>query len=253
MRFVHRSLGDRDIYWVNTSDKEASHVKVSFRISGKEPEIWNPVDGSISPVSYTIKDRLTEVTLNLDPEDALFVVFRKPADKNSVSVPEIAESELATVTGEWEVHFQPDRGAPEKAAFSDLTPWNENETPGIKYFSGTAEYIKILDIPEYWISENPKLWLDLGEVKNLAEVSVNGESLGIVWKKPFRVCFGNSLKSGKNRLSVKVTNLWVNRLIGDRQPGITNPITYTTQAFYSADSPLLPSGLLGPVRIIVRK
>jgi hypothetical protein len=253
MRFVHRSLGDRDIYWVNTSDKENSLVKATFRISGKEPEVWDPVDGSIRPASYTINDRLTEVTLNLDPEDALFVVFRKPAEQNSVTVPEMAESELATITGEWEVHFQPDRGAPEKDTFSDLTPWNENEIPGIKYFSGTAEYIKVLDIPEDWISENSKLWLDLGEVKNLAEVSVNGESLGIVWKKPFRVCFGNSLKSGENRLSVKVTNLWVNRLIGDQQPGITNPITYTTQAFYRADSPLLPSGLLGPVRIVVRK
>ena len=205
---------------------------------------------SVSPASYTINNSLTEVALNLDPEDALFVVFRKPADKNSVTLPEVAESELATINGEWEVYFQPDRGAPEKAAFSDLTPWNENETPGIKYFSGTAEYIKILDIPEDWISANPKLWLDLGEVKNLAEVSVNGESLGIVWKKPFRVCFGNSLKPGENRLSVKVTNLWVNRLIGDQQPGNTNPITYTTQAFYRADSPLLPSGLLGPVRIL---
>ena len=250
MRFVHRSLGDRDIYWVNISDKEISHVKVSFRISGKEPEIWDPVDGSILPASYTVDNRLTEVTLNLDPEDALFVVFRKPVDKNSVTVPELTESELATITGEWEVHFQPDRGAPENDIFNQLTPWNENENPGIKYFSGIAEYIKILDIPADWISENSKLWLDLGEVKNLAEVSINGESLGIVWKKPFRVCFDKSLKSGENRLSVKVTNLWVNRLIGDQQPGNTNPITYTTQAFYRADSPLLPSGLLGPVRIL---
>jgi hypothetical protein len=253
MRFVHRSLGDRDIYWVNTSDKETSYAKVSFRISGKEPEIWNPVDGSISSASYTINSRLTEVSLNLDPEDALFVVFRKPADKISVTRPEVVESELATITGEWEVHFQPDRGAPEKGTFNQLAPWNENENPGIKYFSGTAEYIKVLNIPDDWISENSQLWLDLGEVKNLAEVSVNGESLGTVWKKPFRVYLGNSLKPGENRLSVKATNLWVNRLIGDRQPGITNPATYTTQAFYGADSPLLPSGLLGPVRIVARK
>jgi len=253
MRFVHRALGDRNIYWINTSDKEASNAKVSFRISGKEPEVWDPVDGSISPVSYNTNNRLTEVTLNLDPEDALFIVFRKPADKDSVTLPEVVESELAAIDGEWEIYFQPDRGAPDKVTLNQLAPWNENENPGIKYFSGTAEYRKILDIPEDWISEKSELWLDLGAVKNLAEVSVNGESLGIVWKKPFRVCLGTALKSGENRLSVKVTNLWVNRLIGDRQPGITDPVTYTTQAFYRVDSQLLPSGLLGPVRIVVRE
>ena len=103
------------------------------------------------------------------------------------------------------------------------------------------------------MSDNSKLWLDLGEVHSLAEVAVNGESLGIVWKKPFRVCMSEGLKPGENRLSVKITNLWVNRLIGDQQPGVTNPLTYTTQAFYRADSPLLPSGLLGPVKIVARK
>ncbi|MBN2321372.1 MAG: discoidin domain-containing protein [Acidobacteria bacterium] len=253
MRFVHRSLGDLDIYWINTSDSEHSQAKASFRISGKEPEVWNPVDGSISPVSYAMNNGRTEVTLNMDPDDALFVVFRRNANKKSAVIPEVAESERATITGEWEVHFQPDRGAPEKAVFSELSPWNENKIPGIKYFSGTAEYTNAINIPEEWISENSNLWLDLGEVKNLAEVVVNGESMGIVWKKPFRVCISESLKPGENRISVQVTNLWVNRLIGDRQPGVTDPVTYTTQAFYSADSPLLPSGLLGPVKIVGRK
>jgi hypothetical protein len=253
MRFVHRSLGDQDIYWVNTSNGESSQVKVSLRISGKEPEVWNPVDGSISPVSYTIDNGRTEVTLKMDPQDALFVIFRKPTNKNSSVVPEVVESERTTIKGEWEVRFQPGRGAPEKAAFNELTPWNESENPGIKYFSGTAEYIKTINIPEEWISDNSKLWLDLGEVYNLAEVAVNAESLGIVWKKPFRVCISEGLKPGENRLSVKITNLWVNRLIGDQQPGIANPLTYTMQAFYRVDSPLLSSGLLGPVKIVARK
>jgi hypothetical protein len=253
MRFVHRTLGDRDIYWINTSDKENSRVKVSFRISGKEPEAWNPMDGSISPVSYAIKNNRTEVTLNMDPEDAVFVVFGRQTDKKSNVIPEAAESELTRIAGEWEVRFQPGRGAPEKSAFNELSPWNENKNPGIKYFSGTAEYVKTVSIPESWISGHSKLWLDLGEVKNLAEVTVNGKSLGIVWKKPFRIGVREALKPGENRLSVKVTNLWVNRLIGDRQPGVTNPFTYTTQEFYRADSPLLPSGLLGPVRIVAEE
>jgi hypothetical protein len=94
------------------------------------------------------------------------------------------------------------------------------------------------------------LWLDLGELKDLAEVIVNGKSLGIVWKHPFRIDVTGALKTGENKIEIKVTNLWVNRLIGDAQPGVTNKITYTTMPFYQANSKLLPSGLLGPVRII---
>ena len=91
--------------------------------------------------------------------------------------------------------------------------------------------------------------LDLGDVKNLAEVVVNGKSLGVVWKHPFRVELTDAVKSGENKLEIKVVNLWVNRLIGDAQPGIKQKITYTTMPFYQANSPLLSSGLIGPVRI----
>ncbi len=122
--------------------------------------------------------------------------------------------------------------------------------PGVKYFSGTGTYTLNIEAPDNWFNSGNELWLDLGEVKNLAEVLVNGKSLGIVWKKPFRVNTSEVLKPGANKLEIKVTNLWVNRLIGDQQPGITKKYTYTTQAFYRADSPLLVSGLLGPVRIV---
>jgi hypothetical protein len=94
------------------------------------------------------------------------------------------------------------------------------------------------------------IWLDLGSVKNLAEVVVNGKSVGIVWKPPFRVELKDSLKTGANILEVKVTNLWVNRLIGDAQLDAARKYTYTTEPFYRADSPLQPSGLLGPVKLM---
>ena len=120
----------------------------------------------------------------------------------------------------------------------------------MKYFSGTGSYIKIINAPGEWFKEEAEQWLDLGSVKNIAEVIVNGKSLGIVWKTPFRVNVTNALKQGDNTLEIKVTNLWVNRLIGDQQPGIEEKFTYTTMAFYRPDSQLLSSGLLGPVRII---
>lgn len=94
------------------------------------------------------------------------------------------------------------------------------------------------------------LWIDFGDVKNIAEVSVNGENLGIVWKRPFRVDVTGMMKPDTNTLEIKVTNLWVNRLIGDQQPGTTKKYTYTSFQFYKPDSSLLPSGLLGPVHIV---
>ena len=107
-----------------------------------------------------------------------------------------------------------------------------------------------MNAPADWFKRGARLWLDLGDVKNLAEVLVNGKQLGIVWKKPFRVDVTEALRPGANAVEIKVTNLWVNRLIGDQQPNTAKKHTYTTMPFYKADSSLLPSGLLGPVRFV---
>jgi beta-galactosidase/beta-glucuronidase len=120
----------------------------------------------------------------------------------------------------------------------------------VKYFSGTATYSKTIQAPADWFKAGAKLWLDLGDVKNLAEITINGRPLGILWKTPFRMDVTSALKAGANTLEIKVANLWVNRLIGDEQPGATKKYTYTAVEFYRADSPLLPSGLIGPVRIV---
>jgi hypothetical protein len=120
----------------------------------------------------------------------------------------------------------------------------------VKYFSGTAIYVKTIDAPADWFKSGEQLWLDLGDVKNLAEVSVNGKPLGILWKAPFQANVTGSLKPGPNSVEIKVTNLWVNRLIGGQQPDATKKYTYTAQQFYRADSPLLPSGLIGPVQLV---
>jgi beta-galactosidase/beta-glucuronidase len=178
------------------------------------------------------------------------VVFRNKAKHDAITIEKPQEQVLAEIPAPWKVTFQEKRGAPAEASFDALTPWNEYSEPGIKYFSGTATYSKTLTVPAEWLKENTALWLDLGAVKNLAEVMVNGKSMGITWKTPFRINVTGALKSGENKMEIKVTNLWVNRLIGDQQPGVSEKLTYTTQAFYQANSPLLPSGLLGPVQII---
>jgi beta-galactosidase/beta-glucuronidase len=180
----------------------------------------------------------------------VFVVFRKAATSQSRALPRQVETRIATLDGMWEVSFQPDRGAPAKVTFDKLASWSESADTGVKYFSGTGTYAKTVNAPADWFRAGTRLWLDLGDVKNLAEVAVNGKSLGVVWKTPFRVDVTDALKPGANTVEVRVTNLWVNRLIGDQQPGVTRKYTYTTMPFYKAESPLLPSGLLGPVRLV---
>jgi hypothetical protein len=248
--FVHRKLSNGDIYWVNNRRDTVEDIEATFRVASKVPEVWHPETGSAESASYTIANDITKVNLHLQPNDAVFVVFKKKAATASYILPAAIEQTLASIKGEWNIAFQCNRGAPAAININELQSWTNNADSGVKYFSGTATYAKTINAPKDWFNKNALIWLDLGEVKNLAEVIVNGQSLGIIWKKPFRVNVTNVLKPGDNKLDIKVTNLWVNRLIGDARPGVTNKITYTTMPFYKASSPLLPSGLLGPVKII---
>jgi hypothetical protein len=247
--FVHRRLADGDAYWVDSRNNGRQSVEATFRVEGKEAELWRPETGSTEPAAYQIAGGRTTVPLHLEPYEAVFVVFRKAAAAQSRTLPQHVETELATVDGAWNVSFQPGRGAPEKITLDKLSSWADSSDPGVKYFSGTGAYTKTIEARADWFKPGAQLWLDLGNVKNLAEVSVNGTPLGVVWKTPFRVNVTGVVKPGTNEVQIKVTNLWVNRLIGDQQPGATK-YTYTTQPFYNADSPLLPSGLLGPVQVL---
>jgi len=248
--FVHRKLADGEVYWVDNRNNRAETVDAIFRVAGKAPELWHADTGKIEPASYRVANGRTLVRLHLDPYDAVFVVFRKAAAAPSRTLPEPVETAIAAVEGPWEIGFQPNRGAPAKISLDKLSSWSENADTGVKYFSGTGTYSKTIQAPADWFKTGAQLWLDLGDVKNLAEVSVNGKPLGIVWKRPFRVDVTGALKPGANTMEIKVTNLWVNRLIGDQQPDATKKYTYTAQQFYRADSPLLPSGLLGPVKLV---
>jgi hypothetical protein len=250
LMFVHRKLADRDIYWINNRGDKFETVEASFRMTGKVPVIWHAETGQMEPVSYNIAKGRTAVTLNLAPIDAVFVIFKDPATQSSVVQAPKSEKEITAIEGIWNVSFQPDRGAPAAASFDKLISYTESNDEGIKYFSGTAVYSKAVDVPFSQLQKGAQLWMDLGDVKHLAEVMVNGKSMGIVWEKPFRVNVTNALKAGKNKIEIKVINLWPNRLIGDAQPNITHKITYTAMPFYNANSPLLPSGLLGPVKIV---
>ncbi len=250
LRFVHRRLEDGDVYWISNTNNRPEIVDATFRVGGKAPELWQAETGASRPAAYSIAGGRTAVPLRLDPNGAVFVVFRKAAAAPSRALPVPAETIVASLTGAWDVAFQTDRGAPAKISLDALGSWSESSDPGVKYFSGTATYTKTIEAPAEWLKPGAKLWLDLGDVKNIAQVSVNGRPFGIFWKPPFRVDVTSAFKPGANALEIKVTNLWVNRLIGDQQPGVVKKYTYTARQFYNADSPLLPSGLIGPVLIV---
>jgi hypothetical protein len=210
------------------------------------PELWHADTGVREPASYRTEGGRVIVPLHLDPWDAVFVVFHR-GKAPSRTIAEPVETRVAAVDGPWTVHFQAGRGAPGSITLDSLRSWHENSDSGVRYYSGAGTYTNSIQAPDEWFTTGARLWLDLGDVKNLAEVSVNGKALGIVWKAPFRVDVTDALKPGANAVEIRVTNLWVNRLIGDEQSGVEKKYTLTTQQFYTADSPLLPSGLLGPV------
>lgn len=245
---IHRQTPEADLYWLDNRSENPNEATVSFRMTGKAPELWNPETGKTEKVSYQTKDGRTIVPLKFESWEAYFIVFRDKATVATYTKPAVTESAVASLDGAWNVNFQEGRGAPQQATFTKLASLTDNTDAGIKYFSGTATYDNTFELPS--IKKNASYMLDLGDVKNIAEVIVNGKNVGTVWKKPFRIDIADALKTGRNTVQVKVTNLWVNRLIGDAQPGATNKITFTTIPFYRADSPLLPSGLIGPVRVL---
>lgn len=249
LMFVHRKLEDGDVYYVNNRKDRAENLEVTFRVAGKEAELWHAETGLTEKVSYMIEGDQTKVPLMLKPFDSVYVVFRHPTKVARYVAPKLVESESVEVTGDWAVAFAPDLGAPAIATFDPLASWSDSADRGIKHFSGTATYTKTIDVPAGMINAGKKLSLDLGEVRELAEVSINGKPLGIVWHPPYKVDVSGVLKPGANTLEVKVTNLWVNRLIGDQQPDAEKKYTFTAAPTYKPDAPLRASGLLGPVRL----
>ena len=245
--YLHRQLRDGDVYFVSNRESKPVTVTAGFRVAGKMPELWDAITGKVSPASYKIADGRTTVPLVLPPNGSTFVVFRKPAKAKVRVLPQLVEKPVVTENGSWTISFQPGRGAPTSVTQNGLAAWNDNANPGVKYFSGIGTYTKTFTMPKF--AKGTHYVLDLGAVKELADVNLNGKPLGTVWTTPYKLDVSKALKRGKNVLKVKVVNLWVNRLIGDAQPDAKQKYTFTIIPTYRPDAPLKPSGLLGPVEI----
>lgn len=246
--FVHRKLADGDTYFIANQKDRSETITGRFRVTGKAPELWHAETGKSKPVSFSVQDGMTTVPLTLGPDESVHVVFRKNTAETKRKVASVELTEAAVLGGPWDVAFEPGRGAPPRTRLPELSPLGENADASIRYFSGIATYTKEFAAPRGWKKGMP-LFLDLGEAREIAEISVNGQLAGYAWHKPYRIDVSGQMRSGKNRLSIRVANLWVNRLIGDAQPGATK-VTWTATPTYRKDAPLRPSGLLGPVRLL---
>lgn len=280
IEFIHRRAGSDEIYFLSNQHAEAKSITAKFRVTGKLPELWMPDSGTMHKLTdIKTTGEHTELPLRLGPGETCFVVFREASAATATEpVPWSREERTAAdLDSGWSVAF-PDGKSVE---MPKLVSWSELENEDARHHSGTAIYRKTLD----WqgSSRGSRVFLDLGEVEVIARVLVNGKDCGIAWKKPYRVEVTDSLKPGGNTIEITVANLWVNRILGDQR--LPDDLEWTTETdstaagmgltripdwvksggprpeprrktFYAwkwphltTDKELLPSGLLGPVRL----
>jgi hypothetical protein len=280
--WIHRRTADSDIYFVVNQADAPEHMEVRLRGTGSQVQVWRPMTGEMTtatmnsagataplpdrsgnrqpglePAAYVEQSGFTTIDLNLAERESVFVVVGNgraaPAEEGSAG----QENSLATIQGPWTLNFPPNLGAPATVQMPELVSWTANSDPGVKYFSGTATYTKDLRAPATWFQLGQHLYLDLGKVRDIAEVEVNGKSVGMVWAPPYLVDVSKALQPGINRLTIKVTNEWTNRIVGDRllppekrvlsQAGVVP--ARAGAPFFGPREPA-ESGLLGSVRIV---
>ena len=279
--WIHRRTNEADIYFVVNQADQPEQIDARFRSAGKDVEVWRPMTGQISeveigtdggmtkvpdrsgnrqpglqPAAYVEKPGFTTVSLDLAERESVFVVIRNGAPRGAAVEHHMSETTLAKVAGPWTLSFPAGWGAPPKVQMPQLVSWTADADPGVKYFSGTATYRKDVQAQSTWLRSGQHVVLDLGTVRDIAQVEVNGKSIGMVWAPPYRLDVTSALKAGVNHLEIKVTNEWTNRIVGDRllppekrilsQGGPTPP---RGGMFFGPREPA-ESGLLGSVRIV---
>jgi len=275
IRYNHRSLTDREIYFISNRTGNLISDTCLFRNGTSNAEIWDAVTGEITSVKPSRLNKSYQLKITMEPWQSFFVIFYKTkpgtetVKKNDSELTE--EKTFTALEGPWNVTFDTIWGGPSNVVFEELSDWSQNTDEGIKFYSGTALYSKKFNVTEESVSEHgERLFLDLGKVCNMARVKLNGKDLGVVWTAPWQVEITGHLKPGDNILEIEVANLWINRLIGDeKEPwdGIsdgkwpewlingkerhTKRYTFTTHRFYKKNDPLYESGLIGPV--VIRK
>lgn len=281
LRFAHKRTGDTDIYFVANRDTRPEQAIATFRVTDRIPELWDPCSGNIGhPTSWWEENGLTHVPLSLDEAGSLFVVFRKPVSPDKArprsDIPNPQSQTLVEIPGPWRVAFDSKWGGPkDPVTFETLQDWAAHSDDSIRFYSGTATYSTVFNLPEKRNDGDSRrrTYLDLGRVEVIAAVKLNGHDLGILWKPPFRVDVDAALKPGANSLEIRAVNLWVNRQIGDERlpedsdrtekgtltswpawlaegkPSPAGRLAFTSWRLWKKDDALRPSGLIGPVSL----
>lgn len=246
---------DAHIYFVANLSKNPDQMRCAFRVTGKQPELWDALTGQTrKAVAFVQKDGLTIIPLDFAGHGSIFVVFREDISPTAQGKESSNSSKLLKtldIDGSWNVSFDENWGGPKSVAFDRLISWNEHELAQIKHYSGPATYRKTINVPTDFVQENMSIILELGNVAEIAEIKFNGRSLGTVWAKPYRIDVTSAVKSGENQLEIEVVNHWANRIIGDAALPESERRTKTNIRRLTAETPLIESGLLGPVKLLL--
>ena len=250
LQFIHLTLEDAELYFVSNQGDAPVEFDGMFRVTGRNPELWNPLTAEVRALpQFKALSKTTKIPMRLDAFESSFIVFRKDSPKASDGRNYPDQTLLAEVPGPWTVAFEEGRGGPEDPlTMNELTDWTVSVDPKIKYFSGTAVYSSSFKLKK--LPAGP-VYIDLGKVMVMAKVKINGEYAGGVWTAPYQLNITNFLNKGTNTVEVEVVNCWRNRLIGEKEAiPETDRFTFQTSTYLSKDDELQSSGLLGPVRIL---
>lgn len=251
--FIHRRVEDTEVYFITNRNNREEKASCRFRSTGRQPELWDAVTGEMAPVKqFSQAGGYTSIPLQFAPFQSWFIIFKKTAAQKGVAAKTTAANFLSftpaqELTGPWTVHFDTKWGGPASVEFNTLEDWTQRSEEGIKYYSGKATYVKRFEMTG--IQTGTPYFLETGVVKDLAELTLNGKKLGVLWTAPWRVEVTGLLKPAGNVLEITVVNCWPNRLIGDAALPPEKRLTKTNITF-KKDAPLMPSGLLGPVVIV---
>jgi hypothetical protein len=256
--FTHRRDANTDIYFISNQEERYRDLNVSLRVSGKIPELWNPVTGKIHyATNLQMTNRRTSLSLRLDAGESIFIVLQ-PQEQMSPAYglqSGYEDKEIMTITSPWTVRFDTlSRGSRQSVVFDMLTEWNEHPDEQIRYYSGTATYSTAFD----WNggNRNDQIFLELDSIYNIASVKINGHDCGILWTKPYRLDIATALKRGNNKLEIEVSNTWANRIMGDEDFNAEKDGSkkiWTNARYRLTEKQLQPSGLAGKVKIITVK
>ncbi len=256
VRYAHRRTDDRDLYFVANRSDQPLQTTATFRGAAGTPELWNPMSGEVRALPEFIRSGgAIEIPLRFESHESYFLVFPSQTTAAvalpSRTIKNFAEfTPIATLSGAWNVSFDPTMGVPAQIRFERLEDWTRRLEPDLKHYSGIATYRTTFDLAASDIPDaQSRICLDLGGVQVMARVRVNGKDCGVVWTAPWRVNISHTVKVTGNTLEIEVANLWPNRMIGDAASR-NRKFTQTTYRPYKASDPLLPSGLLGPVRLM---